>query len=257
MKFEINALTLKKGLEDIQVKGKHLTSKGFSNSNFGSNVFAQCTGNELRLYNGDTIFLASLGVTVTNELTTSSEVSFDSSSLIPYLKSFGNQTITFEAGDYITIIAGAKKASVPKLVNHPNIEAVQRLKNMVAHIRYEPQPQTLWKFGNFNFEGAFSITNNYFIDCIKNCELVKSGIYKLDFNQNVTISTTETVTNSYTETINPVFRLGEPATLQFSGALHSFFEKEQLLNFYVRDESPILIVANDRMLMKAPHVGGN
>ena len=101
------------------------------------------------------------------------------------------------------------------------------------------------------------MTNNYFEACLKNCELVKSGIYKLDFNNDVTFSTSETVRNSYTETLSPVFRLGEPATLQFSGALYSFFEKEQLLNFYVRDESPLLIVASDRMLMKAPHVGGN
>lgn len=256
MKFTINATTFKNKLESLQVKGKHLTNKGFSNSNFGTNVYASLQRNVLSLYNGDSIFLVKITVEVPVP-NVDGEVCFDSSMLIPYLKSFKDEEVAFTADDFITVSIGNKKASVPKLVNHPNMEALSTLKNMTAHIQYEPNPTTLWKFSNFNYEGAFSMTNNYFESCLKNCELVKNGIYKLDFNNDVTFSTSETVRNSYTETLSPVFRLGEPATLQFSGALYSFFEKEQLLNFYVRDESPLLIVASDRMLMKAPHVGGN
>ena len=114
MKFTINATTFKNKLESLQVKGKHLTNKGFSNSNFGTNVYASLQRNVLSLYNGDSIFLVKITVEVTAE--TEGEVSFDSSMLIPYLKSFKDEEIAFTADDFITVSIGNKKASIPKLV---------------------------------------------------------------------------------------------------------------------------------------------
>ena len=115
----------------------------------------------------------------------------------------------------------------------------------------------LFNFGKSKFEGAFTLTNKQFTSCIKTCELVKSGVYKLDFNKNLPkFSTRENVQNKYEETLTPVFVLGEPATIEFSGPLYSFFKKEHLLNFYVKDEFPLLVVAEDRLLIRAPHVTG-
>ena len=69
-------------------------------------------------------------------------------------------------------------------------------------------------------------------------------------------STRLNVQNKYDETLTPVFALGEPATIEFSGPLYSFFKKEQLLNFYVKDEFPLLVIAADRLLIKAPYING-
>ena len=37
--------------------------------------------------------------------------------------------------------------------------------------------------------------------------------------------------------------------------LNKSMEKDQMLNIYMKDEFPLLIVANDRILLKAPHIG--
>ena len=52
--------------------------------------------------------------------------------------------VTITVGDYILISNGRKKANIPKLVNHPHEEALSRLIEMTNHIRYEPQPNTLF-----------------------------------------------------------------------------------------------------------------
>ena len=106
--------------------------------------------------------------------------------------------------------------------------------------------------------GVFEILhNNQFKSAIKTCELVKSGIYKLDKNETITLSTRQSITNKYEETLTPLFitNPNEGATVEFSSPLYAFFEKDQMLNIYMKDEFPLLIVANDRILLKAPHIG--
>jgi len=261
MEFTIRAKQFKEALEQLQVKGRNLTNRGFSSGNFGSSFLAEITGErELVLYNGDATFLVQIKLPITEG--TVGRFVGDSNYLLPYLKSF-DESVSVHVDEYITLRgssgdANSRTASVPQLIEHPSQQGLIRLSGMVSHIRYEPAPQTLFHFSNKQYEGAFTLTSNQFQNCIKNCELVKSGIYNLNFvNLVPTFSTRMNRTNNYRETITPVFAIGEPATLDFSSPLYSFFGKEQLLNFYVRDEFPLLIVADDRLLLKAPHVGGN
>ena len=255
MKFNVNSNELKEALESLQVKGKHLTNNGFSSSNFGSIFYAHIYENTLSLYNGDSTFM--LKITLQVEEGENGSFVADSSLILPYLKSFGD-TVNVVVGDYISMSSGTKKANVPKLIEHPSNDALQRLIQMTNHVRYEPNPQTMFAFGNSNFEGAFTLSQNVFKDCIKNAELVKSGIYNLNFHEGVVkITSTTNATTSYEESITPTFLTGDSATLDFSSPLYSFFEKDQMLNFYVKDEFPMLIVANDRLVLKAPYVGGN
>ena len=87
--------------------------------------------------------------------------------------------------------------------------------------------------------------------------MVKNGVYKFDYNENLlTVSSRENVTNKYEEVITPVFPMGEPATVEFSSPVYAFFEKDQMVNVYMKDEFPLLLVSNDRMLLKAPTVNG-
>ena len=52
-------------------------------------------------------------------------------------------------------------------------------------------------------------------------------MYKLDYNKGVlNVSSRLNVTNKYEETITPAFPMGEPATVEFSSPIYSFFEKE-------------------------------
>jgi len=254
VKFTVDSADLKEAFESVQVKGKALNNSGFTNTNIGSYVYMNLTDNSLNIWNGNPTFVVNITLDVEGE--TNGTLIADSNTILPYLKTFGD-SICFSVGDFISITSGNRSASIPIVVNHPNMDAIHRLSGMVTHVSYQPQPILLFNFGKSKFEGAFTLTHKQFTSCIKNCELVKSGVYKLDFNEQVVkFSTRQNVQNKYEETITPVFQIGEPATIEFSGPLYAFFKKEQLLNFYVKDEFPLLMVGEDRLLIKAPYVNG-
>jgi len=255
MIFTVESDKLSKALTSIQVKGKGSTSGGFGNTSLGSYVMLIVKENTLSIWNGNNTFFVKLDITLTGETSEGSCV-VDTTTLLPYLKTFGDE-ITLKVGDFISLNGENKKASIPIVVNHPSNDALVRIKNMLNHVRYEIQPQTLFNFGKSQFEGAFTLTQPQLQSAIKSCELVKNGVYKFDYNENLlTVSSRENVTNKYEEVITPVFPMGEPATVEFSSPVYAFFEKDQMINVYMKDEFPLLLVSNDRMLLKAPTVNG-
>jgi len=255
LKFTIDSDTLKKALESVQVKGKGTTNSGFGSTNFGTYAYLVADTASIEIWNGNATFCVKINLDA--EVEEQGRVCFDSATVIPYLKNFGGEDVVFTVGDFIVINCGTKKASIPLVVNHPNAVAIARIQNMLNPVSYEIQPQTLFNFGKSKFEGAFTLTQRQLQDAIKACELVKSGVYKFDFNNGVlNISTRQNVTNKYEEAITPAFPTGEPATIEFSSPIYAFFEKDQMLNFYVKDDFPLLVVANDRILLKAPHISG-
>lgn len=254
MKFTLDSDTLKKAFEKIQVKGKGTTSNGFGNTSLGEYALLSLKENTLSIWNGDATFCVKIEIRVNGE--EEGEVTVNVNDIIPYLKTL-DEEITFSVGDFISLSSNNRNASVPLVVNHPNLDSLNRLKGLVYHITYEPQIDTLFTFGKENFEAGFTLTFKQLTDCLKACEIVKSGVYKLDYNNNLlTVSSRKSITQKYEETITPVFQKGEPATIEFSSPIYSFFESDQLLNFYMKDEFPLLVVSNDRLLLKAPYING-
>ena len=253
MKFIASPKKLQQAIEAVQVKGKSLTAKGFGSSSMGDYIFLRLEGNELTVCNGSAIFLAKVTLTVVgNE---NGEGILDASTMLPYLKNF-KEAITFTSGDFFHIICGSKKASIPRVVNHPTMGAITRLLEMTSEVSFQEEPTELPQFGKHQYEGAFVISGGNFSDCMKSCELVKSGVYRIDFDkEKVHISSQQTIQNRYMETIVPNHVLGEAATLEYTGPLHNFFDKDSNLIFFVKDEFPLLIVAEDRLILKAPQTG--
>jgi len=241
LKFATNTKDITEALESIQGKGKYLTSSGFSSNSMGSYVYMNLEGRILNLWNGDATF----GMNITLQVLGAEDGDFicDTQVILPYLKKFSSDN---------------KTASVSRVVNHPNMTVLTRLNTMLEHISYDEEIETLPKFGSSNFEGAFTLEQSVFADCISSCELAKHGAYKLDYDgTSVEFSTGSTIQNKYKETITPDQNTGEPATLEFSGPLHKFFPKKSKINFYVKDEFPLLLVSEDRKLVKAPFTSGN
>ena len=154
MNFSVNAKELKEAIESLQVKGKNLTNNGFSASNLGSYVYMELNDNTLSLWNGNQTFI--VNITLEVEGTIDGTVVFDSAVVIPYLKNFTEVMFSFK--DFILLSDGLKRASVPQVVNHPNMDAIERLSGMVSHVSYQPQPQVLFTFGKSQFEGSFTLT---------------------------------------------------------------------------------------------------
>ena len=254
MKFTVSAKELEQTIESIRVKGKSLTSKGFGNATMGDYVYVVLEGNTLSIVNGSAIFMARISLEVEGQ--ENGNCVIDATVVLPYLKSFKGE-ITVAGGDFISISQRGKQASVPKVVNHPSMDALEHSLERTKEITWSATLDKLPMFGTNTFEGAFSLTSAQFSSCLKNCELVKSGVYSLNFNkETVVFSSQQNVQNRYTETITPVSVLGEAASLDYTSPLHNFFDKEQLLNFYVKDDFPLLIVAEDRMILKAPQIEG-
>lgn len=251
MKFTVSAKELEQAIESIRVKGKNLTSKGFGSTNMGDYVYLALEDNVLSIVNGSAIFMAKITLSVNGE--ESGNFVVDSTTVLPYLKSF-NGDVSVIGGDYITITQASKRASIPKVVNHPSMDALEGLLERTKNITWSAiVAEEMPSFGKSQFEGSFNITSDQFKSCIKNCELVKSGVYKLDFKKTeVVFSSEQGIQNKYDENIPLLGYSGEAATLEYTSPIHNFFKKEQVLNFYVKDEFPLLIVAEDRMIVKAP-----
>ena len=111
MKFSVSAKELQKAIESIQVRGKNLTSKGFSSSTMGDYFYMVLEGNNLSIVNASPIFLAKIDITVEGE--ENGETVASAITVIPYLKSFSD-TITLSVSDYILITQNTRKASLPK-----------------------------------------------------------------------------------------------------------------------------------------------
>ena len=255
MKFAVNTKQITEALESIQGKGKYLTSSGFTNNSMGLHFLMQLRGNTLSIWNGDTTFAMNINLEVIGA--EDGEFIGNVKTLVPYLKKYGELT-AFVVDDTIQVSSGTKKASVAKVIQHPNMTAITRLQGMLSNITYEEEITTLPDFGKSKYEGAFVLSQDVYADCISSCELANHGAFKLDYNGNtVTFSSGATIQNQYEERITPTSCFGESATLEYSGPLHKFFKKNTNINFYVKDEFPLLLVAEDRMIIKAPFSAGN
>ena len=135
MKFTIDSDTLKKALESVQVRGKGTTNSGFGSTNFGTYAYLVADTASIEIWNGNATFCVKISLDATVE--EQGRVCFDSATVIPYLKNFGGEDITFSVGDFIVINCGTKKASIPLVVNHPNADAIARIQNMLNPVSYE------------------------------------------------------------------------------------------------------------------------
>ena len=254
MIFTTDSKELQNALDKIQVKGKHLTTNGFSNSSIGSLFWAELKDNTLSIWNGDATFIVNITIEVDGEK--DGNFIADAKELTPFLKSFTGD-IKINVGDVVSVTQENKDANIPKVAIHSGFEAINRVRTLLSHVTYEANPQTMFSFNKKPFEGAFTLNIDQFKNTIKSCELAKTGVYKLNYDEGVsTFSSGNNTSSKYSENVTPVFNSGESATVEFSGPLYAFFDNDQLLNFYVKDEFPILIVANDRLLLKAPTVNG-
>lgn len=253
MKFSMKTKEMREVFESIQVKGKYASSTGFTSSSLGATIHLILQGNNLVIFNGNTTFIARANISVAGE--EDGTCTCDVLQILSYLKTFG-ESVVFQSADFITLTSGNKKATVPYIIGHDT-----SIYNTITQtlgldtVAYEVSP-TQTKVGKFSFEGIFSVTSDDFASCMQSMELVKAGTYKLDFGENheVKFSSRKSTENRYEEVLTSVHSHGEPATIEFTSPIHKFFNKGQLLNFFVKDEFPILIMANDRLLLKAPSI---
>ena len=148
---------------------------------------------------------------------------------------------------------GSSKVTQPVIINHPNMDAINRMGQYVIDTRFEENLETLFEFNKSKFEGAFQLDSNTFSETMKLCELIGSGVYHLNYEHDknkLSMSSSTNAVNKFETSIELEGNIGESATLDFSSPLHVLFDNE-MLNFYVKDDFPMLIMSENKLIIKA------
>ena len=256
MKFTIDAKEFEKALTDVLLKGKYVIGVGLSNSSLDDYFYAQLKENTLSIWNVDTISSLIVNTRLTVDGDKDGAFVGYAKTLLPYLKDFTGE-VEIDSGDIITMKNINSKVSQPVIVHHPNMDGISRVRDMVREVRYEETLDKLWNFGKNKYEGAFQLPSNTFNDTMKLAELVGEGVYHLNYKHDeskLLFSSSTNNNNRFETSIDLEGNIGESATLDFSGPLHNFFDKDTMLNFYVKDDFPILIMSDNKLLVKAPNI---
>lgn len=251
MKFIVDSKKFHDAVNDIQGKGKYLSNSGLSSQSLNVLCFMALSGNTLELWNADSSLSLNINMEVEGEI--DGEAVVDAKTLLSFLKKMPDN-IEIQCGDVFAINNGNQTLTLPRIRGHSDLVSINRLRGMLEHISYEETPSELFLFGRGQFEGAFTLDADLFKKTMGLCELIRSGIYRLDYTgETVEISTQQDRSSSYNETLPVSNGVGEAATVEWSGPIHSFFDGP--INFYVKDDFPLLLIGEDRKLIKSPHMG--
>ena len=173
-------------------------------------------------------------------------------------------TKKFNGGLEISIVDGGlliaelgestKEAIIPRLnVETTYLQADALVNGITFSDRIAQLPS--WNTNGWTFEYGATIRSTDLEDAISTCDVVKTGIYKFTADETGLSISSGAVNNGgrYKETLttnNPM--LEENAEVFFTYPLYSAFAKNQKLNIFLKDDSPIVMVSDDAILMKAP-----
>ena len=251
MKFTVNdGKYFTNAILNCTLKGKFFTSNGVKSKKLGDYVYLELNEHELSIYNADETL--ALQQTMFVENIEEGSATIEASKLLQYLKKFGdNFTVTMT--DLIRITGDNKSASLSIVVEHPHRNMIDVFKNRVKDYSLATPLEELPAWSDrLTFNTKVFIDTETFIDAIESCEIVGTGIYKLDFGEELIISSNDDFggfTSSF-EVINE----GEESTVEFTSPIHKFFEKKNPMVIVFSDDSPILFLGTDRKLFKAPFV---
>ena len=145
-------------------------------------------------------------------------------------------------------VKSASVATMPIVVEHPFHGRIERF---VAQwpIAFEDDLTRIPTVGSIDFSCGIQLTGEELHSAIDACEIVNNGIYKLDFNEGDEVSrpkfiiSSEQTISSYREEVAFSNVIGEGATVLFSGPMHKFFGKKEVVNIFLGDDQPIVTVS--------------
>ena len=257
MEIKVNKKEMVDALKNVEIKGKWATTSGLSSKSLGNYIQFQLDNNQLLLINSDESTTAIIAIDVETE----DEGSFvlDSATLKKYLTKM-NDDITFEIGDTIVMKSDGKRATMPIVVEHPFQGRIERFVNQWP-ITWELELEEIPTVGAIDLKCGIQLTGEEFHNAIDACEVVNNGIYKLDFIEADEITrpkfiiSSELQISSYREEVPFSNVIGESSTVLFSGPLHKFFNKKDIINIFIGDDQPIIMVTENKAIVRAPRLG--
>lgn len=258
MKLTLPKEKLLKALDTIQVKGKYLTSSGLKTETLGDCVqIISLPPSESpfktgwMFYNGnDQTYVEHWVVGLPDK---KGEVVLEIDRLKKYISRM-NGNITLNIDDVCEIISDNKRATIPIVVIHPNLTAISRLETLTSKINYGELDSEIIFGKNVKYENGFSIIGSKLKKVITNCETVGHGKYCFEIKENQVIISSSKLNESYFETFDDMNIKGENVKIYFTSPVHQPFTNTDKINIYFNEESPIVMVSNNTLLIRAPYV---
>jgi len=250
MEILMNTKTLCDALTDIQMKGKYHNGDTAKNSQVSDYAMLELdsAASSLTLYNADNTTVC--GITI--ETLSSGEqdvglVTIEIEKTLKYLKTF-DENVLIEIGDYVKVSDGSKNASLPLVVSHPSTAMIARLQGYEID---ESNPM----FGSVEFETVIVTNSDNLTDAVKTCDVINNARYLFDSDgEQFTISSRKSDIDKVDVVVPTTSNEGESSTVEVTGQFHKFFPKNTEVKIFLKDESPIVWKAENRVLIKAPYI---
>ena len=249
MRFKIDADDLKSYLERASLK-----------KNLGDNLLIEVATESVYFYNGDSTCVVKLFIDANAEQEGSVIVSIEK--LLAFARKFKGEVTIERIDGGISLTCGKKVATMPIIIEEVTYKQAEVLINGIT---FQQDLETLpsWRGDSWTFEFGAKLHASKLEEAISTCDIIKTGIYTFDVESeeleeqtklSLTVSS-GAINNGgkYKETI-PSICIGEPATVSFSAPLHVAFDKSSTINIFLKDDSPLVLVSADAIIMKAPRM---
>lgn len=254
MKIIIEAKELSKLIESVALKGKYFDGGESKNGMLSAHAYLVVNGNILQIWNADNTTICGLKQDLeesTHADTESGSAVVDIKKTVKYLKGFTG-LVTIEANDFLYISNESSNATLPLVVEHshqPMIDMLIEFEKTVRDVNV-----TFPTFRRTTFETKLHVLSDVLTAATKGCDVINTARYKFDYNNNILkMSSIKTDLDKYETTVITLTRDGEPSTVEFTGFFHGFFDLTAV-NIYLKDDSPVLFVSPNRILLKAPYM---
>ena len=257
MQIEVKKKDIIEALKNVELKGKWASTGGLSSKSLGNYIHFQMQDNNLLLVNSDesTTVIKSISVDTDDEGSFVLEID----TLKKYLSKM-NEDISLTVGDTVVMQSDGKRATMPIVVHHPFEGRVNRFIERWP-LNFDNDLEEVLKLGVIDVRCGVQVTGEEFHNAIDGCEILNNGIYKLDFHESDELSNPKFIISSsatvsaYREEMVISNSVGESSTVIFSGPLHKFFNKDEIINIFIGDNQPIIMVAENSALIRAPRLG--
>ena len=282
MQIEVKKKDIIEALKNVELKGKWASTGGLSSKSLGNYIhiefqperdltedFGLLIEDYLLLVNSDesTTVIKSIPFEI---ITCSRDNSFvlEIDTLKKYLSKM-NEDISLTVGDTVVMQSDGKTATMPIVVHHPFEGRVNRFIERWSPkthphrrpLNFDSDLEEVLKLGVIDVRCGVQVTGEEFHNAIDGCEILNNGIYKLDFHESDELSNPKFIISSsatvsaYREEMVISNSVGESSTVIFSGPLHKFFNKDEIINIFIGDNQPIIMVTENSALIRAPRLG--
>ena len=263
MEITINSKELRDAINAVLLKGKWNLGQSMKNHQLNSVVVLEVDvmGNTF-LYNGDESTYIQYRLDVGDDVKVGM-VYLNTDTLIKYLK--GNVELKLSHNDgkgVLEIVTDTSIITLNTLYSHPHNDSINQIKDRASKGEWqnfwinERHGEGITISSTTKLNTVLILSGNELKDAFKSCEIVGSGIFKLDYigDNRLCVTSSQTMESMH-HNIEVEYAHGPNASVEFTAPLHLLLNDTTVIAF--NDDSPVFIL-NDRVkMLRAPRFEGD